>query len=168
MAGALALACAQPAAAQTCHPLTGTWAFDAAASRMGGGMSFNPYYAVAGIGLTLDAKPGRVMQSWHLTGAHLDEIDSYTTPTDGSEAATDAHSHLNTMPARVQGTWEACTLVEAGTAMLFGQTVVTTSRFVVSADDRRLTIQQEAHSDLGDSYRTLVFTRAATTGSTPR
>ncbi|HZU64165.1 MAG TPA: hypothetical protein VFF98_10805 [Novosphingobium sp.] len=156
----LAMASQAPAAlAQSCHPLAGHWRYDAAASHVGSGLSFNPYYAVSGIDLVLEQGAGGLTQSWHLTGPHLDETDRYTTPADGTLAPTGTRSALNAVPQAVSGQWESCTLVEEGRASLFGQTVWTRSRFFVAADNRRLTITQSSHSDLGDVERTLIFTR---------
>jgi hypothetical protein len=158
-AAALLLAAPLPAAAQSCHDLTGHWQLDAGQSRMGTGLSFNPRYAVTAITLDLRQGPAGVAQDWHYIGPHLDETDRYVTRTDGTLTETGTQSALNTVPQAVRGEWQNCTLVEQGRAGLFGVSVWTTTTFVVAPDDRRLTLLQTSHSDIADAERALVFTR---------
>jgi len=159
-ATALLPALASPAFGQSCHSLSGDWVLDGTASKLGSGLSFNPYYKVDAINLTLDQRREAVHQSWNLKGAHIAETDRYTTPADGRAVPTNLSSRLNTIPIEVRGTWENCTLVEQARTNLFGQTIWTESRFIVSPNGRRLTIRQSSHSDLGDVERDLVFDRA--------
>lgn len=147
--------------AQSCHALTGTWRLDPAASRLGSGLSFNPRYAVTAITLRLDQRERGLAQDWHLTGPHLDEVDRYVTGFDGALTPTGTHSALNAMPEAARGVWENCTLIENGRASLFGQVVWTQTRFVVSPDGARLTLDQDSHSDLGDIARSLAFVKVA-------
>jgi hypothetical protein len=158
-----------PADAQTCHALTGHWVLIPAKSHLGAGLSFNPYYSVSQAALILDQTSHGLTQEWHLTGPHLDENDRYTTPFDGHLAETGVQSALNAVPLAVKGEWQNCTLIEQGRANLFGQEIWTTSTFVISPDNQRLTILQSSHSDLGDVERSLVFARLAqaTKGNRP-
>lgn len=145
--------------AQTCHALTGTWKLDPAASHMGSGLSFNPAYRVSGIDLTLDQAEEGVRQTWHLTGPHLDETDSFATTTDERLRATGVRSVLNSIPLETRGRWENCTLVQDEKTVLFGQVIWTETRFILSPDDRHLTLAQTSRSDLGDVERQLSFDR---------
>jgi hypothetical protein len=158
-AAALLLAAPLPTAAQSCHDLTGRWQLVPGDSRMGTGLSFNPYYAVTAIALDLHQGADGLAQQWHFSGPHLDESDRYTTRSDGTLTETGTKSALNTVPQAVKAEWQNCTFVEQGRAGLFGVMVWTTTTFVVSPDDRRLTLLQTSHSDIGDAERALVFAR---------
>ena len=145
--------------AQTCHSLTGSWKLNPEASRLGAGLSFNPHLRIDAIDLSLELTGDGLAQTWRLKGPFVDEADSYLTPVTGVTRPTNLHSALNFVPVAVGGRWENCTLVEEDQTFLFGQSFWTKSTFIVSPDDRRLTIHQVSVADLGDTERDLVFDR---------
>lgn len=167
LGGAFALLCGACGAgrAQTCLPLAGQWVLDAGRSHMAAGLSFNPYFRVDAIGLTMSREAGGALQQdWQFDGPHIHEAVGYAFAVDGHAQATHARSKLDSVPAEITPAWQNCTLIVDARSVLFGTDVWTHNVYVLEAAGRRLTILQTGRSGIGHTERALVFDRA---GATP-
>lgn len=145
--------------AQTCNQPLGTWQLAPAESSLGSGLSFNPYYAIADVRLTIGIDTNRVSQQWFFKGEHLDRAASYEFVADGVRRATALKDAMDFEYVAVSAEWQNCTLIVQGFSRLFGLEVATTNTYVVSADGRRLTIVQYGESPISVVDRRLVFVR---------
>ncbi len=147
------------AAAQTCNSLQGRWALVPEAGSLGSGLSFNPYYAISGVQLRIQARGQRVEQHWHFTGPHVDRIARYAFSVDGTRQPTGIAEPRDFEYVATSAVWQNCTLVQTGYSQLFGMEVQTTSTFVLSPDGRELEILQYGESPISVVERRLVFHR---------
>jgi len=158
---ALALAGApHSAGAQSCHPLDGVWVLQPDRSLLGSGLSFNPYYAIAGVRLTIGADGGRITQQWRFTGPHLERTTRYVFAVDGTRRDTAVAEPMDFEYAAIAAEWQNCTLLQTGYSHLFGMEVATTNSYLVSPDGRELTIVQYGESPISVVDRRLVFRKA--------
>lgn len=154
-----------PGHAQTCLPLQGRWTMNTAQSRLAAGLSFNPYFRVDEVGLTLSYEAGGLMtQKWHFSGPHIHDGVTYAFTIDGRLQPTHAHSVLDSVPLDVVPSWQNCTLIVDARSSLFGTDIWTHNIYVLDAAGERLSILQTAKSAIGRAERTLVFAR---TGDAP-
>ena len=158
-AGLAWLACVAslPAGAQTCHSLAGTWVLQPDAGELGSGLSFNPYYAITGVQLTMRLQADGIEQQWHFTGPHVDRTARYVFRVDGTRQATAVAEPMDFEYVATSAIWQNCTLVQTGYSRLFGMEVRTTSTFVISPDGQRLEILQYGESPVSVVDRRLVF-----------
>ncbi|MFO1400852.1 MAG: hypothetical protein U1F30_06530 [Steroidobacteraceae bacterium] len=147
------------AAAQSCHALEGTWVLQPGRGDLGSGLSFNPYYAITGVRLTLRQQGQRIEQQWHFTGPHVDRTVDYAFSADGTRQPTAVAEPMDFEYVAVAAEWQNCTLLLTGYSRLFGMEVRTTSTFVFSADGADLEIQQYGESPISVVDRRLVFQR---------
>lgn len=156
---ALLAACAG-ATAQTCNKPDGVWTLVPGKSSLGSGLSFNPYYAIAAVRLTISAGADRVTQQWAFKGPHLDRTTSYEFVVDGARRDTALKDAMDFEYVAASAEWQNCTLVVQGFSRLFGLEVATTNTYVISPDGRKLTILQYGESPISVVDRRLVFERA--------
>lgn len=156
----LACAASPPAAAQSCQPVEGSWVLRPEAGELGSGLSFNPYYAITGVRLTIHVQAGGIEQQWRFTGPHVDRTARYAFRVDGTRQATGVAEPMDFEYVATSAVWQNCTLVQTGYSRLFCMEVQTTSTFVISPDGQRLEILQYGESPISVVDRRLVFGRA--------
>jgi hypothetical protein len=145
------------AQAQTCHRLDGVWDLLSDRSNLAGGMSFNPYYAITSVQLSIHTSDLRVAQQWDYSGQHLRRTARYDFRADGTRQVSGLADPMDFEYAAISAEWQNCTLVQKGYSHLFSLEVVTTSTYVVSPDGRELTILQYGESPISVVDRRLVF-----------
>lgn len=153
------LAVAGLSEAQTCNKPVGDWRLAPEDSSLGSGLSFNPYYAIADVRLTIGLAPNRVTQQWIFKGEHLERATSYEFVVDGVRRDTALKDAMDFEYVAASAEWQNCTLIVQGYSRLFGLEVATTNTYVVSADGRKLTILQYGESPISVVDRRLVFRR---------
>ena len=147
------------AQAQSCHPLEGAWTLNGAASELGPPLSFDPYYHVDAVTLTLQTHDQRIVEAWAYSGAHLNEHWTYAFVPDGRTFLTGTHSLVYSLPTSLSAAWQNCTLVMQARSSLFGRPITTQDVYVFSADGSALTILQQGGSPMLHIERKLVFQR---------
>lgn len=153
------LAASSGAQAQSCNKPDGTWILVPEESSLGSGLSFNPYYAIASIRLTIGLGTNRVTQQWAFKGEHLDRTTSYDLVVDGIRRQTSVKDAMDFEYVAASAEWQNCTLIVQGFSRLFGLEVATTNTYVVSEDGRKLTILQYGESPISVVDRRVLFQR---------
>ena len=148
-----------PAAAQTCNALDGTWTLLPEKGNLGSGLSFNPWYAITGVRLTLRQQERRIEQQWQFSGPHVARSAHYAFTVDGTRQATAVAEPMDFEYVAVSALWQNCTLVQTGYSRLFGMEVRTSSTFVIAPDGDELEILQYGESPISVIDRRLVFRR---------
>ncbi len=163
---ALATATSSVAAAQSCHPLEGSWRLSLRESQMGPSLSFSPYYTVRNVGLRLREEGTRIEERWSFSGRHLHETWSYSFRPDGRPQPTRTKSVLYGVPTSVIARWQNCTLIVDGLSSLFGLRISTLNTYVFSPDGQTLTILETSDSPIMHLSRRLVFERVKSADTT--
>jgi len=145
--------------AQSCVPLDGVWKLTPKSSYLGSGLSFNPYYTITGIQLTIRTEQSQIAQEWNFTGPHIQRHTVYKLNPDGVRAATAIANATDFEYIATTAVWQNCTLIVTGLSRLFGLEVSTTNTYVVSENGTTLTILQYGESPISVVDRRLVFTK---------
>jgi hypothetical protein len=152
-----ALAPFSVANAQTCHSLEGSWVLKPEGGMVGAALSFDPYYAISAIRLTMRLRGPTVEQDWEFSGAHLQRATRYEFTTDGQRQASGIQAPTDFEYAAVSSVWQNCTLIQTGYSRLFGMEVSTVSSYVISPEGKELTILQSGESPIAAIERRLEF-----------
>jgi hypothetical protein len=145
------------AQAQTCHRLDGAWDLLPDKSNLAAGLSFNPYYVITAVQLSIRTNSLRVAQQWDFSGPHLRRTARYEFTAAGTRQVSGLTDPMDFEYAAISAEWQNCTLVQKGYSHLFGLEVVITSTYVVSPDGRELSILQYGESPISVVERRLVF-----------
>lgn len=145
--------------AQHCQTLEGVWNLSPDESRLGSGLSFNPYFAITAVKLTIHLGPSRITQQWVFTGPHLNRTTRYLFTAAGTRQSTQLAQPLDFEYSAIAAEWQNCTLIVNGFGLLYGRKVVTTETYVLSADGRDLTVLQSGESAISVTDRRLAFVR---------
>ena len=144
---------ALPGAAQECRPLSGVWRMVPEKSFFAG--LKNPAEQAENETLVIAQKGAKIEESWNLDGSRLHENVAYGYVVDGTQQVLPKGSH---MPAWVRAEWQNCTLiVDKKMPFLAGFSFEVRNTYVLSPDGKQLTILQEAHSQIAEVERRLLF-----------
>jgi hypothetical protein len=149
----------RPAMAQSCHALDGIWRLEPDKGNLGSGLSFNPYYAITGLRLTIRQQERQIVQQWEFSGPHLARTARYSFSVDGTRQPTGVTDPMDFEYVAVAAIWQNCTLVQTGYSRLFGMEVQTQNTYVISPDDAELDIVQYGESPISVIDRRLVLRR---------
>ena len=156
----LASGVAESADAQSCHSPAGEWTLAPSESHIGTSLSFNPYYEIAAVHLSIRTDGSTISQSWAFKGPHLDRITHYKIASDGIRHPTTLQDAMDFEYIAISAEWQNCTLLVTGISQLFGMEIATTNTYVISVDGRQLTILQYGESPISVVDRQLVFRRS--------